>query len=87
MSKKKENSDIIMFDVVDVKNSNAEIFMKYYIDDIITISNSITKIFFEFESFLKKESAAQMQKKKQKKKLTKNKNESFEKTKEKKTNE
>ena len=32
-----------MFEVVDVKNSNAEIFMKYHIDDTITISSSFTK--------------------------------------------
>ena len=64
-SKKKENFDTIMFEIVDVKNSNAEIFMKYYIDDITTISSSFTK----------------------KKSSKKNKNESFEKTKKKKTNE
>ena len=42
-SKKEENLDIMMFEIVDVKNSNAEIFMKYYIDDTTTISSSFTK--------------------------------------------
>ena len=41
--KKKENLDTIMFEVVDVKNSNAMIFMKYHIDDTMTISSSFTK--------------------------------------------
>ena len=62
---KKENSDTMMFEIVDVKNSNAVIFMKYYIDDTTTISSSFTK----------------------EKNLKKNKNESFEKTKRKKTDE
>ena len=53
---KKENSDTMMFDVVNVKNSNAKIFMKYHIDDTTTISSSFTKFFFEFKNFLKKES-------------------------------
>ena len=57
-----------MFDVVDVKNSNAEIFMKYYIDDTTTISNSLTKFFLRFENFSKKKSAAQTHEKEQKKK-------------------
>ena len=58
-SKKKENSDIMIFEIVDVKDSNAEIFIKYYIDDTTTISNSFTKFFFESKNFSKKESAAQ----------------------------
>ena len=56
-SKKKENFDTIMFEIVDVKNSNADV--KYYIVGTTTISDSFTKFFFEFENFLKKESAAQ----------------------------
>ena len=40
---KKENLDTMMFGVVDVKNSNAVTFMKYYIDDTMTTSNSFTK--------------------------------------------
>ena len=76
-----------MFDVVDVKNSNVKIFIKYYIDNTTTISSNFTKIFFEFENFLKKESAAQTHEKKQKKISKKNENESFEKTKKKKTDE
>ena len=56
--KKKKNFDTMMFDAIDVKNSNAMIFMKYYIDDTITTSSNFTKSFFEFENFLKKKSAA-----------------------------
>ena len=63
-SKKKENFDTIMFEVVDVKHWNAEIFMKYHIDDTTTISDNFTKFFFEFESFSKKENAAQAHEKK-----------------------
>ena len=40
---KKENLDTIMFEVVDVKDPNAVIFMKYHINDTTTISNSFTK--------------------------------------------
>ena len=85
--KKKENFDIIIFDIVNVKNSNAMIFIKYYINDTTTILNNFTNFFFEFKSFLKKESATQMQKKSKKKEFEKNENESFEKTKKKKTDE
>ena len=42
-SKKEKNLDTIMFEIVDVKNSNAVILMKYYINDTTTISNSFTK--------------------------------------------
>ena len=42
-SKKKENLDTMMFEIVDVKNSNAMIFMKYHIDDTTTILNNFTK--------------------------------------------
>ena len=55
--KEKKDLDTMMFDIVDVKNSNAEIFIKYYINDTTTISNDISKFFFEFENFLKKENA------------------------------
>ena len=74
-----------MFDIVNVKNSNAKIFIKYYIDDTITISSNFTKFFFEFKSFLKEESAAQTYEKEQKKKKSskKNENKNFEKTKKK----
>ena len=41
--KKKENFDTMMFEIADVKNPNAVIFMKYYIDDTTTISSSFTK--------------------------------------------
>ena len=40
---KKENLDTMMFEIVDVKNSNAVTFMKYYIDDTTTISGSFTR--------------------------------------------
>ena len=42
-SKKKKNFDTMMFEIVDVENSNAVIFMKYHIDDTTTISSSFTK--------------------------------------------
>ena len=42
-SKKEENFDTMMFEIVDVKNSNAMTFMKYHIDDTTTISNNFTK--------------------------------------------
>ena len=42
-SKKKENLDTMMFEAVDVKNSNAVIFMKYHINDTTTISSNFTK--------------------------------------------
>ena len=42
-SKEEEDFDTMMFEVVDVKNSNAVTLMKYYIDDMTTISSSFTK--------------------------------------------
>ena len=42
-SKKKENFDIMMFEVADVKDPNAMILMKYHINDTTTISNNFTK--------------------------------------------
>ena len=65
--KKKENFDIIMFEIIDVKNSNAKIFIKYYINNTTTISSNFTKFFFEFESFLKKEDAGKRTRKNKKK--------------------
>ena len=64
-SKKEENLDTMIFEIVDVKNSDAVILMKYHIDDTTTISSSFTK----------------------EKSSEKNENESFEKTKEEKTDE
>ena len=49
--KEKRNPDTIMFDVVNVKNSNTEIFTKYHIDDTMTISSSFTKFFFNLKIF------------------------------------
>ena len=42
-SKEKDNFDTIMFEIADVKNSNAVIFMKYHINDTTTISNNFMK--------------------------------------------
>ena len=42
-SKKKKNFDTMMFEIADVKDSNAVIFMKYHIDDTTTTSNNFTK--------------------------------------------
>ena len=83
--KKEKNFDTIMFNVVGVKNSNAIIFMKYYINDTMTISSNFTKFSFEFENFLKEENAAQTHEKEQKKKKSskKNENETSEETKKK----
>ena len=72
-SKEKENSDTIMFKIVDVKNSNAVIFMKYYINDTTTISSSFTK--------------EKSSKKNENESSKKDENESSEKTKKKKTDE
>ena len=40
---KKKNFDTMMFEVADVKDPNAMIFMKYHIDDTTTILSSFTK--------------------------------------------
>ena len=42
-SKEKENLDTMMFEIVDVKNSNAVTFMKYHIDNTTTTSSNFTK--------------------------------------------
>ena len=42
-SKEKKNFDTIIFEIVDVKNSNAVIFIKYHIDDTTTISGNFTE--------------------------------------------
>ena len=42
-SKKEKDLDIMMFKIVDVKNSNAMTFIKYHIDDTTTISSNFTK--------------------------------------------
>ena len=61
-SKKKKNFDTIMFEIVNVKKSDAVIFIKYYIDDTITISSSFTK-----EKSSKKDKNENFEKKKKKK--------------------
>ena len=40
---KKEDFNTMMFEIVDVENSNAVILMKYHIDDTTTISGSFTR--------------------------------------------
>ena len=64
--KKKENLDTTMFEIVDMKNLNAKILIKYYINNTITISSNFTKFFFEFENFSKEENATQTHEKEQK---------------------
>ena len=71
--KKKENFNTMIFDIVNVKNSNAKIFIKYYIDDTTTISNSFTKFFFEFENFFKERRRNASAREKTKKNKTKTK--------------
>ena len=44
--KEKETSGTMMFKIVDVKNSNAKIIIKYHINDTSTISSNFTKFFF-----------------------------------------
>ena len=41
--KEEENLDTMMFEAVDVEDSNAIIFMKYHINDTTTISNNFTR--------------------------------------------
>ena len=43
ISKKKENFDTMIFEIVDVKNSDAVTFIKYHINDTTTISNNFMK--------------------------------------------
>ena len=54
--KKKENSQYIMFEDLVVKNSNAQISAKYYIDDTTSSSNVIENFSFKFKNVLKRES-------------------------------
>ena len=61
-SKKKEEFDTIMFEVVDVKDSNGKIFMKYDINNTTTISSSFTKE----KSLKKNENESFKEKKKEK---------------------
>ena len=68
-SKKKKNLDTMMFEIVDVKNPNARSFIKYYINDTTTISNSVLKFSCEFENFVKKQARRrQMRKRKSRRK-------------------
>ena len=75
----------MMFGIVDVKNSNAEIFMKYYIDDTTTISSNFTK--FQIRKFFKERKYDADAQERTKKNSKKNENKNSEKVKEKKTDE
>ena len=70
-SEKKKNFHTMMFEIVDVKNSNAKIFMKYHFDDTTTTFDNFMKFFFEFENFLREKNATQTHKKIQKKRVRK----------------
>ena len=59
---KKKDFDTMMFEIVDVKNSDAMIFIKYHIDDTTTISSSFTR-----EKSLKKDENKSFEKTKEKK--------------------
>ena len=54
--KKKENSRYMMFENLVVKNSNAQVSTKYYINDTTSSSNVIENFLFKSENFLKRES-------------------------------
>ena len=54
--KKKENSRYMMFEDLVVKNSNARISAKHYIDDTTSFSSVIENFSFKFKNFLKKKS-------------------------------
>ena len=74
--KKKLNSNTMMFESINVKNSTTRTFIMFYINETTSFANTfISKCLFDFESFLKIESNA-LTKAQAKKKL----NKSFEKT-------
>ena len=55
-SKEKINSNTMMFEGVNVKNSNAQTFIMFYIIDTTSFASIIiSKFLLEFESFLKVE--------------------------------
>ena len=57
--KRKKWKNTMMFESVNVKNSNARTFMIFHINDTTSFANIfISKSLFEFESFLKVESEA-----------------------------
>ena len=73
-SKKEVNSNTIMFESVNVKNSNAQIFIMFHINDTTSFANIfISKFVFEFEDFLKIENKTST-KAQTKEKNSKNKN-------------
>ena len=58
-SKKKVNSNIMMFENVNVKDLNARTFMIFYIDDTMSFADIlISRFLFKFENFLNIESKA-----------------------------
>ena len=63
---KKKNLDTMMFEIVDVKDPNVVIFMKYHINDTTTISNSFTR-----EKNSKKNENENFEKTKKKKQMSK----------------
>ena len=55
-SKKKENFRYMMFENVVVKNSNARILIKHFIENTTLFSNVIKSFSFKFKNFSEKES-------------------------------
>ena len=66
-SKKKKNFDMMIFEIVNVKDSNAEIFMKYHIDDTMTISNNFRNFFSNLKNFQRKRARRRRTRKNKKK--------------------
>ena len=59
--KKEVNSNTIIFESVNMKNSNARTFIIFYINDTTLFASIlISKFLFEFENFLKIENKASM---------------------------
>ena len=72
------NSNTISFKNVNMKNSNAQTFMIFYIDNMISFANIfILTILFEFKNFLEIEKLIRKRKRERKKRIRKKK-ESFE---------
>ena len=71
ISRKKENSNIMIIENDNVKNFNARLSTMYYINDTISFASSIIlKFLFEFENCSKKESNTKAKEKNSKKKKT-----------------
>ena len=79
--KKKVNSNTIMFKSINVKNSNVQTFIIFYIDDTTSFASTfISKFLFEFESFLKIENNTSTRTQAKKENSKKEKKENFEET-------